>query len=84
MLKGNLAIASSIFPKKAPGSYFDAMARRALWQYGLDYGHGTGHGVGSFLSVHEYPPSFSSSASSTIYGVLENMFSSNGIIIIFN
>lgn len=52
------------------------MARRYLWDVGLDYGHGTGHGIGAFLSVHEYPPSISSSNSGV--GILKNMFTSNG------
>lgn len=56
------------------------MARRALWDVGLDYGHGTGHGVGAYLNVHEYPPLLTSSASSSYNptGILENMFTSNG------
>ena len=54
------------------------MARRSLWEVGLDYGHGTGHGVGSFLSVHEYPPLFSSRPDATYPGLVNNMFTSNG------
>lgn len=52
------------------------MARRALWDVGLDYGHGTGHGVGAYLSVHEYPPLISSRGYAP--GMLKNMFTSNG------
>lgn len=52
------------------------MARRALWDAGLDYGHGTGHGIGAFMNVHEYPPRISSAPSEP--GMLENMFTSNG------
>jgi Xaa-Pro aminopeptidase len=59
VLKGHIAIATARFPKGTRGADIDAFARRALWEAGLDYGHGTGHGVGSFLSVHEYPPSIS-------------------------
>jgi Xaa-Pro aminopeptidase len=59
VLKGHIAIATSRFPKDTRGADIDAFARRALWEAGLDYGHGTGHGVGSFLSVHEGPPSIS-------------------------
>ena len=55
VLKGHIAVASAIFPKGARGSQLDGMARRALWEIGTDYAHGTGHGVGSFLSVHEGP-----------------------------
>jgi len=57
VLKGHIAIATLRFPKGTRGSHIDAMARRPLWDAGLDYDHGTGHGVGSFLSVHEGPQS---------------------------
>ncbi len=56
VLKGHIAIATLRFPKSTRGVHIDAFARRALWEAGLDYDHGTGHGVGSFLSVHEAPP----------------------------
>jgi len=59
VLKGHIAIASLVFPQGICGSHVDAFARRALWQAGLDYDHGTGHGVGSYLSVHEGPVSLS-------------------------
>ena len=55
VLKGHIAIATAIFPKGTSGAQIDAFARAALWQVGLDYDHGTGHGVGSYLSVHEGP-----------------------------
>ena len=55
MLKGHIALALARFPKGTTGSQLDALARYSLWQAGLDYDHGTGHGVGSFLSVHEGP-----------------------------
>ncbi|GAA4725482.1 aminopeptidase P family protein [Sphingomonas lutea] len=55
VLKGHIAIASAVFPKGTRGSQLDSFARRPLWEAGLDYAHGTGHGVGSFLSVHEGP-----------------------------
>ena len=55
VLKGHIAIATAIFPKGTRGNQLDILARHALWQHGLDYAHGTGHGVGSFLSVHEGP-----------------------------
>jgi Xaa-Pro aminopeptidase len=55
VLKGNIALAQAVFPKGTPGSQLDTLARQFLWQAGLDYAHGTGHGVGSFLSVHEGP-----------------------------
>src|SRR5205085_8975873 len=55
VLKGHIALGLARFPKGTPGSQLDAFARRALWEKGLDYDHGTGHGVGSYLSVHEGP-----------------------------
>jgi Xaa-Pro aminopeptidase len=55
VLKGHIALATCRFPKGTTGSQLDALARHALWQAGLDYDHGTGHGVGSYLSVHEGP-----------------------------
>jgi Xaa-Pro aminopeptidase len=59
VLKGHIAIATARFPKGTRGIDLDAFARRALWEKGLDYDHGTGHGVGSYLSVHEGPQSIS-------------------------
>jgi Xaa-Pro aminopeptidase len=59
VLKGHIAIATAVFPQGVGGVHLDAFARRALWQVGLDYDHGTGHGVGSYLSVHEGPVSLS-------------------------
>src|SRR5215471_13289984 len=55
VLKGHIALALSRFPKGTTGSQLDALARHALWQVGLDFDHGTGHGVGSYLNVHEGP-----------------------------
>jgi Xaa-Pro aminopeptidase len=55
VLKGHIALATLRFPEGTNGSQIDAMARHALWQAGLDYDHGTGHGVGSYLGVHEGP-----------------------------
>jgi Xaa-Pro aminopeptidase len=55
VLKGHIAIATARFPAGTRGSQLDSFARRPLWDAGLDYAHGTGHGVGSFLSVHEGP-----------------------------
>lgn len=59
VLQGHIAIATLVFPQGIGGAHLDAFARRALWQVGLDYDHGTGHGVGSYLSVHEGPVSIS-------------------------
>jgi Xaa-Pro aminopeptidase len=55
VLKGHIAVATALFPRGMRGSQLDSFARRPLWEAGLDYAHGTGHGVGSFLSVHEGP-----------------------------
>ena len=59
VLAGHIAIATARFPKGTTGAHIDAFARRALWDRGLDFDHGTGHGVGSYLSVHEGPQSIS-------------------------
>ena len=55
VLQGHIAIATTLFPKGTTGSQLDVLAHRALWQAGLDYDHGTGHGVGTYLGVHEGP-----------------------------
>ncbi len=55
VLKGHIAIARAVFPKGTSGAQIDVLARLSLWQAGLDFDHGTGHGVGSYLSVHEGP-----------------------------
>jgi Xaa-Pro aminopeptidase len=55
VLKGHIALGTTRFPRGTTGSSLDAIARRPLWEAGLDYDHGTGHGVGSYLSVHEGP-----------------------------
>jgi Xaa-Pro aminopeptidase len=59
VLKGHIAIATARFPKGTRGIDLDPFARRPLWERGLDFDHGTGHGVGSYLSVHEGPQSIS-------------------------
>jgi Xaa-Pro aminopeptidase len=55
VLKGHIAIATARFPRGTSGAQLDPFARRALWDVGADFDHGTGHGVGSYLSVHEGP-----------------------------
>ncbi|MGC9552694.1 M24B family metallopeptidase, partial [Vibrio metoecus] len=55
VLKGHIALARARFPKGTTGSQLDVLARQHLWAHGYDYDHGTGHGVGHFLSVHEGP-----------------------------
>jgi Xaa-Pro aminopeptidase len=62
VLQGHIALATARFPAGVAGPHLDALARRPLWDAGLDYDHGTGHGVGSFLSVHEGPVAFSRAA----------------------
>ena len=59
VLKGHVAIATARFPSGTTGARLDTLARAALWQSGRDYAHGTGHGVGAFLNVHEGPQSIS-------------------------
>ncbi|KAJ7646552.1 peptidase M24, structural domain-containing protein [Roridomyces roridus] len=61
VLQGHIAIDSAVFPEGTSGHQLDVLARKALWRDGLNYGHGTGHGFGSFLTVHEGPQGFSSS-----------------------
>ena len=68
VLKGHIALATAIFPKGVRGSQLDSFARRPLWEAGCDYAHGTGHGVGSFLSVHEGPQRISPAGSSQAGG----------------
>lgn len=58
VLKGHIALAMQKFPKGTKGIQLDTLARMALWQHQLDYGHGTGHGVGFFMNVHEPPQGF--------------------------
>jgi Xaa-Pro aminopeptidase len=63
VLKGHIALALARFPKGTTGTQLDGFARRGLWQVGLDYDHGTGHGVGSYLGVHEGPQRISKAPS---------------------
>jgi Xaa-Pro aminopeptidase len=62
VLQGHIALATARFPEGTTGSQLDALARAPLWSQGLDYDHGTGHGVGSFLGVHEGPQRIAKSA----------------------
>lgn len=59
VLKGHIALARLVFPRGVRGGQIDGFARQFLWAAGLDYAHGTGHGVGSYLAVHENPPRIS-------------------------
>jgi len=62
VLKGHIALAEAVFPDGTKGGQLDVLARQYLWAAGLDYAHGTGHGVGSYLSVHEGPQRIATSA----------------------
>jgi Xaa-Pro aminopeptidase len=62
VLAGHIALSQAVFPEGVAGAHLDAFARSALWQAGLDFDHGTGHGVGSYLSVHEGPAGISRQA----------------------
>ncbi len=76
VLKGHIALGNAVFPKdKVSGAHLDILARQYLWNGGADYVHGTGHGVGSFLSVHEGPQNISPYGFSTI--LQKNMVLSN-------
>ena len=75
VLKGHIALATARFPAGTTGSQLDALARYHLWQAGLDYDHGTGHGVGAYLSVHEGPHRISKMASTV--ALLPGMIVSN-------
>jgi Xaa-Pro aminopeptidase len=80
VLKGHIALARAIFPRGTAGSQLDTLARQHLWQAGVDYAHGTGHGVGSFLAVHEGPQRIAKSAggqAGTGQELLPGMFLSN-------
>ena len=59
VLKGNIALSDVVFPNGTTGFMLDCLARMSLWKVGLDYRHGTGHGVGHFLNIHEGPHSIS-------------------------
>lgn len=66
VLKGHICLARARFPHDVSGSQLDGLARVHLWQAGLDYAHGTGHGVGSYLCVHEQPPAISKTSTTTL------------------
>ena len=79
MLKGQITLSTTIFPKKVKGLFLDTLARKALWDVGLDYLHGTGHGIGHFLNVHEGPMGIGAfRIMPDDPGLQENMFLSNG------
>ena len=77
VLQGHIAIDRAVFPKGTTGYLLDVLARRALWEDGLDYRHGTGHGVGHFLNVHEGPQGIGTRAVFNDTSLKENMVVSN-------
>uniref|UniRef100_A0A1A9VFT0 Aminopeptidase P N-terminal domain-containing protein n=1 Tax=Glossina austeni TaxID=7395 RepID=A0A1A9VFT0_GLOAU len=77
VLRGQLTLGATIFPRKVKGQVLDSLARKALWDIGLDYGHGTGHGVGHFLNVHEGPMGVGIRLMPDDPGLQENMMISN-------
>lgn len=76
VLKGHIALDQAVFPEGTPGFMLDSFARQALWKLGLNYRHGTGHGVGAALNVHEGPMSISPRFNIT-YPLSEGMVVSN-------
>ncbi|EEB86920.1 hypothetical protein MPER_15958, partial [Moniliophthora perniciosa FA553] len=72
VLQGHIAIDTAVFPEGTSGQQLDVLARRALWKDGLNYMHGTGHGFGSFLTVHEGPQGFSSAVPLQVGHVITN------------
>jgi Xaa-Pro aminopeptidase len=80
VLKGHIALALAVFPEGTRGAQLDTLARASLWAAGVDYAHGTGHGVGSFLAVHEGPQriaKFTGSQAGTDEPLLPGMILSN-------
>lgn len=71
VLKGLIALSSAHFPRSIRSSMLDAIARAPLWKQGIDYGHGTGHGIGYFLNVHEGPQSISYHAMPSVHTAME-------------
>ncbi|XP_008053545.1 xaa-Pro aminopeptidase 2 [Carlito syrichta] len=72
VLMGNIDLSRLVFPATTSGGMVEAFARRALWDVGLNYGHGTGHGIGNFLCVHELPVGFHYNS----IGITKGMFTS--------
>ncbi|MBP6020143.1 MAG: aminopeptidase P family protein [Burkholderiaceae bacterium] len=78
VLKGMIALSQAVFPAGTPAPLLDTVARMPIWQAGADYGHGTGHGVGYFLNVHEGPQSISYRTPATPQtAMLQGMITSN-------
>lgn len=78
VLKGMIALSRAVFPAGIPAYALDALARAPIWNLGADYGHGTGHGVGYFMNVHEGPQSISWRNTANVHAVMqEGMVTSN-------
>ncbi|MEY4413167.1 MAG: hypothetical protein RIQ53_460 [Pseudomonadota bacterium] len=77
VLQGMMNLSRAVFPEGTPGPMLDALARAPLWADGLDYGHGTGHGVGYFLNVHEGPQSISKTVPEPQMALRAGMVTSN-------
>jgi Xaa-Pro aminopeptidase len=77
VLKGMMALSRTVFPRGTLGPMLDAIARAPLWQAGLDFGHGTGHGVGYFMNVHEGPQSISKTIPEPNMAMEPGMITSN-------
>jgi len=72
VLQGHIAIDQAIFPEGTTGQQLDVLARKALWKDGLNYLHGTGHGIGAFLNVHEGPHGFGMAVPLEIGNIITN------------
>ncbi|MBC7605229.1 MAG: aminopeptidase P family protein [Ramlibacter sp.] len=77
VLKGMIGLSVAVFPRGTPGPMLDTLARLPLWQAGLDYGHGTGHGVGYFMNVHEGPQTISKAVVEPHMAMEPGMITSN-------
>jgi len=77
VLKGHIALAKAVFPAGTLGSRLDCLARTPLWEFGLDFNHGTGHGVGAYLNVHEGPQGITFRKKDNEVGFYEGMTTSN-------
>ncbi|MDY0743722.1 aminopeptidase P family protein [Paucibacter sp. R3-3] len=77
VLKGMINLSTAVFPRGTLSPMLDALARLPLWQHGLDYGHGTGHGVGYFMNVHEGPQSISKAVPEATMAMEPGMITSN-------
>ncbi|CAG4959143.1 unnamed protein product [Colias eurytheme] len=77
VLKGQILLGTAVFPKGSTGNLLETLARKALWDVGLNYAHGTGHGVGHFLNVHEGPSGILSALIATDPGIVPGMIFSD-------